>query len=102
MRSITGYATVVEPDQPLVERDTITCGHCQRVIFVKPKTAQTVYLVFDRETWQWREVMGAFCRVCMRSVCLACHDQGRCRPWERMLEVAEARERFLQAAGIRE
>lgn len=101
MRSPTGYATIVEPDRPTIERDTTTCGHCQRVIFVKPGTACTVYLIVDRPTLTWREAMGAFCRVCMRPVCLPCHDHGRCTPWEKMLEASEARERFLQQAGIR-
>jgi hypothetical protein len=101
VRTPTGYATIVEPDRPLVERDTCTCGHCQRIIFTKPHTAATVYLVLDRRTLTWREEAGAFCRVCMRPVCLTCHAEGRCTPWERKLEVAEARERFLQAAGIR-
>lgn len=101
MRALTGYATIVDPDHPLVERDTCTCGHCQRVIFTKPNTAATVYLVLDRRTLTWREEAGAFCRVCMRPVCLACHAEGRCTPWERKLEASEARERFLQVAGIR-
>lgn len=101
MRSPTGYAQVVDPDRPLVEMDSTTCGHCQRVIFTKAGTASTVYLIVDRRTLDWREEMGAFCRVCMRPVCLACHAQGGCTPWERQLEASEARERFLQAAGIR-
>lgn len=100
MRSATGYATIVEPDQPLVERDTCGCGHCGRVIFVKPHTASTVYLVLDRYTRQWAEVPGAFCRLCMRPVCLACDAHGRCTPWERQLEVAEARDRLRRAAGL--
>jgi hypothetical protein len=101
MRSPTGYATIVEPDRPTVERDTITCGHCQRAIFVKPHTAATVYLILDRRTLSWREEAGAFCRVCMRPVCLSCHAHGRCTPWEQLLEASEARERFCQQAGIR-
>lgn len=100
MRSPTGYATVVEPDRPLVEYDTTTCGHCQRVIFTKPGTAATTYLIVDRRTLQWQEEPGAFCRVCMRPVCLHCHDLGRCTPWEKMLEASEARDRFCRSIGI--
>jgi hypothetical protein len=101
VRTPTGYAVVVEPDRPTVERDTCTCGHCQRVIFVKPHTAATVYLILDRRTLTWREEPGAFCRICMRPVCLACHARGGCTPWERQLDAAEARDRLCRAAGIR-
>lgn len=100
MRNPTGYATIVEPDRPLVERDSTSCGHCGSVIFVKPHTASTVYLILDRQTLQWREASGAFCRVCMRPVCLTCHAHGRCTPWEKKLEAAEARDRLCRAVGI--
>lgn len=96
-RPVTGYATIVDPDAPLFERDTTTCGHCQRVIFVKPGTAQTTYLIFDRVSWTWKEELGAFCRVCMRPICLPCCDRGRCLPWERQLEASEARDRLRRS-----
>ena len=99
MRTPTGYATIVEPGRPLVERDTCTCGHCQRIIFTKAGTASTVYLILDRRTLGWTEEAGAFCRVCMRPVCLACHAQGRCTPWERRLEASEARDRLRRSVG---
>lgn len=88
-----GYATIVDPSAK-VEFDTCNCGHCQRVLFTKPGSAQTVYL-FLRPGGEVKEEMGAFCRVCMRPVCLQCHDVGRCTPWERALERAESRSRFL-------
>ena len=99
MRTPTGYATITDPDRPIVERDTCTCGHCQRVIIVKPHTASTVYLVLNRQTLRWHEEAGAFCRVCMRPVCLACHAAGTCTPWERQLAAAEARDRFRRSVG---
>ena len=100
MRSAHGYATIVDPDRPLVERDTAQCGHCQRIIFTKPGSAATVYLILDHATRQYREEPGAFCRVCMRPVCLACDAHGRCTPWEKALEAAEARDRFCRSIGI--
>ena len=84
-----GYAQIIEPVQ-IVERDTASCGHCNRVIFVKPGTATTVYLIQHRDG-HWTEEPGAFCRVCMRPVCLRCHDIGTCVPVERLLERLEAR-----------
>jgi len=99
-KPITGYAVTVDPDHPTVERDTTTCGHCQRVIFCKPGTAQTTYLIFDRAAWVWTEELGAFCRVCMRPICFACCDQGRCLPWEQKLERSEARDRLRRSVGV--
>ncbi len=96
MRGATGYLTLTDPDQPLVERDTAICGHCQRVIFLKPNTAATVYLILDHTTLQYHDEAGAFCRVCMRPICLPCHDRGRCVPWERMMELIEARDRLIR------
>jgi len=96
MRKPTGYTVVTDPDAPTVERDTVTCGHCQRVVFVKPGTVATVYLVLDRATRRWQEEPGALCRVCMRSICLLCHDDGRCTPWERRLAQMESRDRLYR------
>jgi len=88
MRRVQGYATFSGPES-LTEYDTIQCGHCQRVIFTKPGTISTIYLIYGSDE-RWREEPGAFCRVCMRPVCLSCHDVGTCRPWERMIEAQEA------------
>jgi len=76
------------------------CFHCQQVIFVKPHTASTVYLIYDRVARRWQEEPGAFCRICMRPVCLACHAHGGCVPWERQLELSESRDRFRRSVGI--
>lgn len=84
-----GYATIVS-DGPTIERDTCSCGHCGRVIFVKPGSASTVYLIQHRD-FRWTEEPGACCRVCMRPVCLRCHDRGTCRPLERWLADQEHR-----------
>lgn len=92
-----GYATITDPADPVVEYDTCNCGHCQRIIFTKPGSAQTVYLFIRQH--EVKEEMGAFCRVCMRPVCLQCHDMGTCTPWERQIEQMEARRRFLEAVG---
>jgi hypothetical protein len=83
-----GYAQILDPDAPLIERDTCACGHCNKVIFVKPGSATTVYLLQHRDG-RWTEEAGAFCRVCMRPVCLRCHDLGSCLPLERWLDQQE-------------
>ena len=95
MRNPQGYLTIVGVG-PQVERDTVTCGHCQQIVVVKPGSAATVYLVPDGHGHTTEEP-GACCRVCMRPVCLACHAQGRCMPWERRLARAERRQQLLRA-----
>ena len=100
MRHPGGYATIIEPGHLTVEIDTASCGHCQRIIFTKAGTAATVYLLSTAVPGQYREEGGAFCRVCMRPICLQCYGVGRCTPWERRLEKAEARERLRRAVSV--
>lgn len=89
MRRPQGYLTIVAPESRAVERDTCQCGHCGKVIVVKPGTATTIYLI-PRRDGTWIEDAGAGCSVCMRPVCLPCHDVGVCMPWEKRLEIEEA------------
>lgn len=91
MRSPHGYATWTDPDRPLVERDTVTCGHCGAVVFVKPGTGATVYLRWSVRRRGWVEEAGAGCRLCMSAVCLRCEADGRCLPLERRLAQLERR-----------
>lgn len=92
-----GYATIVDPERPLTEFDTVQCCHCNCVIRVKPGTASTVYLIFDEVAWRWIEEPGASCWHCMQPVCLRCHDLGVCRPLERQLQESERIGRQLLA-----
>ena len=87
-----GYGVWVG-DGPNIERDTITCGHCNAVVFVKPGTASTVYLIphATDPTMPWREEPGAGCRMCHTPVCLRCYADGRCLPLEVQLELMEGR-----------
>ena len=91
-----GQATVF--GDRIVEHDTITCGHCNGIVLVKPGTASTVY-VLPQRVGPPKEEPGAACRVCMRSVCLTCHADGRCTPLERRIEEMEARGRFRAGVG---
>jgi hypothetical protein len=85
----TGYAMWTDPEQPLLERDTLSCGHCGAVVFVKPGTGATVYLRWSVSQHRWIEEAGAGCRMCMSAVCLPCERDGRCLPLERRLEQME-------------
>lgn len=100
---VQGYALVIDPDPRRgglgqVEYDTKQCGHCQAVIFTKPGTASTVYLIpVSRQPGKFLEEPGAGCRVCMRAICLPCCDLGVCTPWERQMEQMEAKDRFKRS-----
>ncbi len=104
MRRPHGYATIVDPDGPLVERDTATCCHCSAVIITKPHTGSTTYLIqvpgVVPGTFVWQEVPGASCYHCFKPVCLACDAKGTCTPLERWLEQHEAKGNFLRSAGL--
>lgn len=80
-----GYATIVDPERPTIEFDTAQCCHCGCAIRVKPHTVSTVYLVFDRQQWQWEESPGASCYHCWKPVCLRCEALGVCTPLERQI-----------------
>ena len=88
LRKPQGYLTILS-DAPLIERDTLTCGHCSRVVFVKPGSVNTVYLEPQINAPD-KEEPGAFCRVCMSAICLPCHEQGVCKPLMKRLELHEA------------
>lgn len=94
-----GYVTIATPDAPTVERDSVTCAHCNRVVLVKPGTASTVYL-FPQLVGPDKEEAGAGCRQCMKAICLTCYDNGRCTPLEKQIEHMEARDRFRRAVGV--
>ena len=101
MRNAGGSGLWTDKDSGHVqlELDTITCCHCNKVVFVKPGTGATVYLIPDTQRiGQWNEAMGAFCRLCMKAVCLACDAIGTCSPFERKIERLEARDRFARQA----
>jgi hypothetical protein len=97
VRNPHGYG-VWSSDTGIKEADSITCGHCQQVVFVKPGSATTVYLIYGMDpTAPPKETPGAGCRVCMRPVCLRCEAAGRCTPFERQIEASEARQRLMRA-----
>lgn len=74
-----GVIVISEPGKKLVEIDTITCCHCQRVVPLnKPDGTKLP--------------PPSFCLQCMRPTCPACGADGRCRPFEKAVQEAENRE----------
>lgn len=94
-----GYITIVGDFAGLdrggkTERDTITCGHCQKLVFVKPGTVSTVYLIPQLLAPDTEEP-GAGCSICRRAICLECYALGICHVWERKIDEMEAKGRLL-------
>jgi len=89
IRGVQGYGVIFDPDIPQPwERDTVNCRHCNRVIFVKPGSASTVYQIQGADG-VWREEAGAWCGCCHGPVCLQCDADGRCLPFEAKLAKME-------------
>lgn len=85
MRNAGGYAVWSYDDGRVVEQDSFTCKHCQRVTFVAAK--------------QDPATLGGLCKCCMGLTCARCAALGTCTPFERALDLAESRQRFLQSVG---
>lgn len=98
MRNPQGYITVVG-GWTNEEYDSVTCGHCNRIVIVKPGSGATVYLL-PQLVGPAKEEMGAFCRQCMRAICLTCHDDGRCTPLMRRIEAMEGNRLALARLGM--
>ena len=82
MRKPGGYIIVTDPGAPLHEQDTFTCIHCNKIVLVKPGGT-----IAD---FEW-------CRKCMKPVCRKQVCQVDCNPWERQLEIQEARGKLHRA-----
>lgn len=94
-----GYAIVINDDGRVLERDTVTCCHCNVVIHVKPGSAQTVYW-YPQMYGPPKEEMGARCALCDKPVCLRCHADGTCKPLMKRIEQMESRNRMWHEAGL--
>jgi hypothetical protein len=76
----------VEAKEGANEFDTMSCGHCNRIVHVGARKRP--------------EDIGGLCKQCMRCICPQCVDRGNCDPLERQLERMEAREEALRSYGI--
>jgi len=69
-----GHALIVDPVGGDEELDSITCAHCDRVIWVKP--------------FKHAEAMGGVCTCCGKYYCPGCIGRG-CTPLEKRLDASE-------------
>lgn len=83
-----GVGMLIMPDRPMVENKTFTCNHCDGVRHV-----------FGLDARGYREEMKFWCDQCDAPVCKHCANDQRCVPFERQMEIAEARHRLWAAAG---
>jgi hypothetical protein len=72
-----GYVIVSCDDGRIIERDTVTCRHCNQIVMVKPGTASTTYYI-PQFIGPPKEEPGAWCVTCDGPICLTCHQDGRC------------------------
>lgn len=85
-----GYVTVVNAENGrTLERDTISCAHCNQIVMVKPGTGCTTYYI-PQFIGPPKEEAGAWCAICNKPVCLTCHAHGRCTPLMLRIERMEA------------
>ena len=100
MRRPGGYAVITSPGPAMatfdgfrceqvsagmLERDTFTCVHCNRIIHVKPFAPMDEF--------------GSMCRNCMGMTCPTCAS-GPCIPFEKKLDEAEKRQIALRSYGF--
>lgn len=90
MRNPGGYALLIDPVLGMKENDTFTCGHCSRVVFVKPAADPSTY--------------GGWCGGCSRLICPSCEAEKvrtlSCRPIEKWLEQQEAKAASRRSLGV--
>lgn len=81
-----GLIRIVDPELPrALESDTITCSHCQRVVALHERDGRR------------KDGVTVHCHCCNCLTCVPCAETGRCEPFERKLEVLEARARLRAA-----
>lgn len=73
-------------DGTVHETKTFTCGHCNRVVLVKPKCDPCD--------------LGGMCRLCASMICPNCVDRGICVPIEKKLENEERKYLRQWAMGL--
>jgi len=85
MRKPGGYGVVMGPLGVEQETDTFTCRHCNSVHRVKPFCDPAD--------------LGGQCRLCDAPICPKCVGKN-CTPFEKRLEIVEARDRALRSYGV--
>lgn len=89
MRNAHGYATIIMPEGPVQEMDTVTCVHCGHIDMTKSNlSGKLEVLVFRADGTHYLKECG-FCRGCYEPVCPKC-DGKPCNNRFRRMEFQEA------------
>ncbi len=90
MRRPGGYTFLTFDDGRMVEGESFSCRHCNRVVFVRPRERP--------------EDVGGLCKCCMGLTCPACTDKMArgtpCVPLEERLKREEAHYEARRSYGI--
>lgn len=81
-----GYLVGTGPEGVVEERDSFTCCHCCRVVWVRARERAAD--------------VGGFCRCCNKLICGPCADEGSCTPLEKRLQAEERRADTLRSYGM--
>lgn len=92
MRRAHGVLTIFDPDpqrslgqRNVVEIDTFTCNHCNRIVKVPPKCEPAE--------------VGGLCYICAQPICPTCVGKG-CDPFEEKLKRSEASYHARRSYGM--
>lgn len=85
MRRPGGYLICTSPDG-VVEQETFTCAHDQRIVVVPHRADPTE--------------IGGMCYQCMKLVCPRCVAAAVCSPFEKKLDAIERRHDTLRSYGL--
>jgi 5-methylcytosine-specific restriction endonuclease McrA len=67
MRRAGGYSIIIDPDaKGVMEQDTFTCSHCNRVRFLAPR---------QEPEHRCRQCFGYICELCTGKPCLPLEEQ---------------------------
>ena len=76
--NLSGYSFLTEPGKATDEGETLSCSHCQYTWIVKPGSG-------NKRGW---------CFKCNKPVCGKMLCNKRCEPWEKHMEIVEAKAKF--------
>lgn len=100
---IGGTSIWTDPETGTFERDGVSCAHCNRWLYLKPRGAPTaehvlgdlakVAPVHDK----FDAANGGWCGVCAATICGPCVATGKCTPLEKRLAEEERRAALLKS-----
>ena len=103
-RKAEGIAEVCGPYGEIAHIKTVTCGHCDRIMYVSPFGDGTGEVQLPEEARpslvRLKREPPAVCHQCWTLVCPRCHADGRCTPLLRRLEEEYRKTKLFEAVGI--